>query len=344
VRKIIAFLKKNIRRILPGVLISVVALGVAFYLSGFFKQDAQLDFSVIRPVHILGVIGLTLLSLLTKTMEWRVLLDNKASIGKTFLAVNEGYFLNNIFPLKAGEVGRAVFMGKTTGQGTFHVLSTIVIERAFDVAIAAGLLLATLPRVLGSGANAKSTATLSLAAVVGVFVVLYLMARFNDKVRQWVARLGRRVKLVNKFIEPNLEQLLNGLTVLTRPGQFLLAVFWSLITWFLWVNIFYVMLLSIAPGAPFWWGAFIDSFLALGAAVPSAPAGLGVYEAALVGAMGFLGISGTLALPYALVQHILQFLVTGVIGFYGIIREGRSISGLFDEIQKRNQADISVGN
>jgi hypothetical protein len=336
-KTLIIYLRKNLMRWLPGVLISIVALGAILFLIEFQEQDAKIDFSVIRPEAMVAAVLLTILSLISKSMLWRTLLDNKPTLGQTFLIVNEGYLLNNLLPLKAGELGRAVFMGKATGLGTLHVLSTIVIERAFDVAVAAGMFLATFPLILGVEDANKTLALVSLAAVILVFVLLFLMARYHEQVKKIVEGWGQKSPLVAKFVVPKLDGLLRGLGVLTDARQFLLAIFWLVVTWSIWVSIYYIVLLSLVPDAPLWWGAFVDSFLALGAAVPSAPAGLGVYEASLVGALSFLGISVSVGLSYALAMHLMQFLVTGTFGLVGLIKEGRSFASLFEALQQREQ-------
>ena len=322
-----SYLKKNLRRWLPGVVISIIALIVVFRLANW--ADLGAAFASIQPASIGAALVITLFSLVTKSMVWRTLLDNKPSLLQTFFITNEGYFLNNILPLRAGEIGRAIFMGQTSDLGTFHVLSTIVIERAFDVAIAAGLLLATLPMTLGMEGAASIAITSLLLIVVG-FVVLFLMAQYNSQVKNFVEKVSKKSPLLEKILLPRIESLLNGLAVLTKPSQFFKSIFWVLVTWVLWVSLYYVMLLSIAPGAPLWWGAFVDSFLALGMAVPSAPAGLGVYEASIVWALQMIGVTSTQALAYAIVLHFMQFVVTAVFGLIGLAREGHSIARLFE--------------
>ncbi|MCD4673357.1 MAG: flippase-like domain-containing protein [Anaerolineaceae bacterium] len=337
-KTLLAYLRKNVMRWLPGVFISAVAFGAVFFLIKFQGQDAKIDFSVIEPMTMIAAVVLTILSLVSKSMLWRTLLHNKPSFGQTFLIVNEGYLLNNLLPLKAGEIGRAVFMGKTTGLGTLHVLSTIVIERAFDVAVAAGLFLATFPLVLGAEDANKAMAAISLTGVVLVFALLYAMARYQEQVKKLVDRWGERWSFIKSFVAPKMVSFLRGLGVLTDTRQFLMSIFWVVVTWVIWVSVYYIVLLSLAPNAPLWWGVFVDSFLALGAAVPSAPAGLGVYEASLVGALSFFGIDLSVGLSYALAMHLLQFVVTGVFGLIGLIKEGRSFSVLFAELQRRDQA------
>lgn len=321
---------KNVRRWLPGVLISIVALFLVFQLTTF--QDLARAFSQVRPLNLAIAVIISVASMLVRGAAWKVLLNNRPTLFQSFFMINEGYLLNNLFPLRAGEIGRAVFMGKAINVSPFHVLSSIIIERAFDLIVAAAMLLSTLPLVLKvEWARPAGTATLGLMLLL--ILALYLMARFSDKVHALALKIGGRWKLFNRIVIPQLDSLLDGLSALTNWRQFMLSVFLIGLTWVGWLSVYYVMILPIAPNAPLWWALFADSILALGVAVPSAPAGLGVYEAAMVLALTVLGIAQPVALAYAIIMHFMQFAITGLFGLWGLLRERRSIRTLFSEIQ-----------
>ncbi len=323
-------LRSTVRRWLPGALISIVAWVVVIQLASW--QDIELAFTAVRPLNLGIATLLTFVSLGLRAVAWRVLLDWKASFRKAFFIICEGYLLNNLFPLRAGEIGRAVFMGRASGLGTMHVLSTVVIERAFDLAIAASLLLGTLPLALEMG-WAYPAAITTISLVILGLVSMYLMARHNQPVRAFAERVSGRIPIVKRMVLPRFEALLRGLTVLTRPSQFFISLGLIALGWVSWVAIYYIMLLTIAPAAPFWWGVFVNSVLAMGVALPSAPAALGVFEASIVGALSILGVT-TGAVGFALLMHLFQFVLTAVLGFIGLLQEGRSISSLLSDIRR----------
>ncbi|MEA4908927.1 MAG: flippase-like domain-containing protein [Chloroflexi bacterium] len=323
---------KGARRWLPGVVISIVALFLVFRLASW--QDLSTAFESLRLLNVVIAVALTLISLGTRALAWRITLRGKASLRQAFFIINEGYLLNNLFPLRAGEFGRAVFMGQASGMGPFHVLSTIVIERIFDLAMAATLLLITLPLALGM-AWARPVAIVTLILVVVGLVLMYLAARYNQWVQDFVSRLGARWPLVQKQVIPRIGSLLNGLSVITDPLRFLAAFSMIAISWVIWVVIYYVMLIPIVPQAQFWWAAFADGVLALGIAIPSAPAALGVFEAALVGALSLLDVNVSAATAYAISMHFLQFVVTGLLGLWGLVLEGHSLSAVFSQAKSR---------
>lgn len=328
---------QNVRRWLPGVIISIIALAVVFKVARW--EEFVLAFSTIRYLNLSIAILLLVISLLTRALAWWTLLEQRPPFIRTFHIINIGYLLNNLLPLRAGEIGRALLMGKVTGLSPFHILSTILIERAFDMAMAAGILLATLPLALsvalGVGVEwAKPVAILTLIMVIVGLFCLYLAARYHQKVKKWVTSFGEHSSLVQRFIVPQLESLLDGLSILTQPKRFIVSVFWIIICWLLYVSIYYIMLLPIVPNAPYWWALFSDGVVALGVAVPSAPGGLGVWEASIVGSLSILGVSTSAALAYALSVHLLNFVVIGILGFLGLIKEGQSLSTLFSAIQR----------
>lgn len=320
----------NVRRWLPGVVISVVTLFLVFNLASW--KDLQSAFSSIQPLNLAIAVVISGVSMLVRGVAWRSLLSNKPSIKTSFFTISEGYLLNNIFPLRAGEIGRAVFMGKAIKVSPFHILSSIIIERAFDLIVAASLLLSTLPLALGlDWARPVGLATLVLMFVL--FATLYLMARYSDRVHAIAEKIGGRWGLFNRLVLPQIDSLLDGLSALTNLRQFLLSMFWLGFTWVFWLSVYYVMLLAIAPQAPLWWALFADSLLALGLAIPSAPAGLGVYEGTMVVALTILGIARPTALAYAIVVHFISFAVSGIFGLWGLLRERQSLSTLFSDIQ-----------
>jgi uncharacterized protein (TIRG00374 family) len=303
-------------------------------------QDLSTAFTSIRPINFIGATFLTFISLGTRAIAWRVLLDRKASFWQSFFIISEGYFLNNLFPLRAGELGRAIFMGQVSGLGAFHVLSTIVIERSFDLAMAAGLLVSTLPFALGV-AWAESIAISTLILVMVALFVLYLGARYHQIVEGWIVKIGARYHIVQKWIVPRLGSLLDGLSTLTDPRKFLWALFWIASSWAIWVSMYYLMISPIQPGMPFFWAVFTTSVLALGIAIPQAPGGVGVYEASVVGALAIFGISPSVSLAYALMMHLMQFIVTGIFGFWGLLRDRRSLSSLFTQLPEVQKSTSS---
>jgi uncharacterized protein (TIRG00374 family) len=320
----------GIRRWLPGLIISAIAI---ILLIQFSNWQGVLDALSLMDLRWLAVaIVFYFLGLIFRALSWMTLLQNKASYGRVFITLNEGYLLNNIFPFRLGELGRAVILSQATGVSSLFVISTIIIERAYDVAIAAGLLLATLPFVLELDAG-QTIASLVMTLVILILVILFLLARYRHWIINKLDAYGETRLFFRERISRRIESLLDGLGALSRLDQFLLSVVFILLAWFSASVQLYFLALSMGIDAEYWWIGFVIGVISLGIALPSAPAGLGIYEVAMVGAFSLLGVPSSQGLAVALVAHFIHITITGFIALYGIFHDGENIVGLYRRLE-----------
>ena len=137
---------KDLRRILPGILISLALLVLVFWtadLDALRNVLLRADYRYLIPA-LLCFLGL----LMARAMAWRTLLEEKATFRQSFFALTEGYFINNIFPFRLGDVARAFLLSRTTNLRFWQIIPTIVIERALDLLIVVCIFLGTLPFVV----------------------------------------------------------------------------------------------------------------------------------------------------------------------------------------------------
>lgn len=318
-----------LRRWLPGVLISLTALWLV--LRTVNLQNFSDALALISPASLILVIILYLISLALRALCWQILLQRKAPYSRVLFVLSEGYLLNNLLPLRVGELGRAALLGRDKGLGLFRVLSTIVVERAYDLAIAACLVLTTIPLVLNMDSSRILAISILSIVILGLFA-LYWMARYRDRVQSLVTRLGERSAFITKWIVPKLGSILDGFAVLNRPEFFAASLGLMLLSWGSIILEEFIILRSLVPQAPLWWVGFVMSAAALGAAVPSAPAALGVFEGFTVGALSLLGVDPGKGLAFAIVAHLVSFTFSNIMGVIGLIREGESISSLYQRL------------
>ena len=309
-------------------LIALVAL-IYFIDLGEVKEDLlQADYRYLIPV-----LALFILALMTRAFAWRILLLDAIPYRDVFLTLNAGYLLNNILPLRLGELGRALILGRH-GLGFWRVLSTILVERAFDFAIIAGMLLTTLPFVTGAS-QAYKVAIAVIGIVLIGFVVFYLLARYRDRVLRIYELFTERWPGLSLIGEDRLKSFITGLAALTDVRRFLSVLFWMLVNWGLAILAQYLLLLAFIPSAELIWVVFGQAVVALGVALPSAPAYIGVLEAAWVAALSLVGVEPSTALAFAVSSHLINITVTGVFGVYALVTEGESLVRLYSRIRKK---------
>jgi uncharacterized protein (TIRG00374 family) len=317
---------RSLWRWLPGILISALALWLV--LRTVTWKDVGKAWAAINPGTLVLVLVFYIIAMFARALCWRIILQGRVSWLRAFFVMNEGYLLNNVFPLRVGEIGRGVILGRSSGLGFFQVLSTIIVERAYDLAIAATLLLSTLPFVLAM-AWARSMAWAILSLVVVGLVSLYMMARYREPLMKWAARKGNRFSFVERWLLPKVSAVLEGFAVLTKPGLFILSFAMMVLSWGLAILEEYLILRNLVPDAAFWWLAFVLGVSALGAAVPSVAGAIGVYEAAVVGALSLVGVEPATGLAFAIVIHVIQFGCSSLFGIIGLVQEGESLSSLY---------------
>jgi hypothetical protein len=326
-----SFSRQDWRKIIPGILISLLSLAAIFYLVDLERLIESLRLADYRFVLLLFFT--TLFWIVIRSIVWRTLLQEKAPLGMVFLTLNQGYVLNNILPFRLGEVGRAFLLSRKARLGFLQVFSTVLIERAMDVALAAGVLLVSLPFVVG-GNLAWQAATLTGGLVLLGLGLLHLLARNQGWAQTQYERWSQGVPLVGKALKPTqLEAFFEGLAVLVDGRRFTRVLFWMLFNWAVAIFQFYALMRAFFPEAQLVWATLTLGVMALGIAVPSSPGAVGVLEIAIMGALSVFGVDPSTALAAALTAHLTNYLITGLIGAYAFFKDGLTLAGVFRDVR-----------
>ena len=323
-------------RALPGSLISLAAIAVLYFLVDLDELRHAFELADYGALPI--VLVLFLGSLVTRSLAWRTILDEKVTFANAFLVLNQGYLLNNVLPFRLGELGRALILGRMSGLGFWRVLPTIVVERVFDLAIAVGMLLSSLPFVVGAD-WARSVLPLAGAAVVLGFAALFALAVRPKWVLGILQAITRPWPKLEAWVVEKVQSFLLGLSALKSPGRFLRVLVWMLLAWGFNFSWYYLLLRTFVPEAAALWMVFAIAATSLGVAVPSSPAYVGVLEGVMVAALSLFGVAEALSLAFALVAHAVYFVVTGIIGIYAFGKQGQSLSGVYKQLLTRSTSE-----
>jgi uncharacterized protein (TIRG00374 family) len=330
-------LRKDFRRLLPGLLISAISLVALLYFVDLRDLLTALELADLRFI-LLGI-GVFLISLGVRAAAWRTLLQEQVSFQGVFLAINEGYFLNNILPFRLGEIGRALLLGQSSQLSFWQVFSTIIVERAFDLALSAGMLLSTLPFVIGVAWANQAAYFVGGAVAVGM-IVLHLLARYRNRALVLFNRLTLRWPVLGKLGKDRLEAFFNGLAALNDVRRFLRAFVLMFLVWALTLVEYYLVLLAFEPSAEILWAAFALGVVAMGVAVPSSPSFIGVFEAAVVGGLSVFSVDVSIGLAYALTIHLMFIVLTAIFGVFGLIRDGESLGQLYSRLRQDVKTEL----
>jgi uncharacterized protein (TIRG00374 family) len=301
--------------VVAGLLVTVVCTYVA--LRGVKLDDAvdalaDCDLRWIVPSTLVLAVGVWL-----RILRWWVLFDEssrpplRAVGGATFV----GYFFNNILPARAGEAARVIALVNRARTPAAEVISTVVIERIFDLLALLFLLFASYP-LLPEISWLKAAALLGLVLVTGLVVIVFLLVRYDDRAVRWLLSPLRRLpgEHTGARVEAGVVNATRGLLALRDPRVGLRGMALTLGSWLVLSVSFWILTNAFDLDLPLVAGTVVVVAINLSLVLPSSPAALGVFEAATVVALRAFDVPQAEALSFALVLHLLNFVPFLVIG------------------------------
>jgi uncharacterized protein (TIRG00374 family) len=270
-------------------------------------------------------------SLCIRAMRWQLLFQpaTRPPIGPTTRATIVGQFFNCIFPARAGEAARVVVLKQEAGTSRAEALGTAVAERIIDILALLLLLLVALPFLPEiTWLKAVGALALGLGAVVGATTLV--LRRFGHRPIRYLLRpLVRLPAVQEEHADRTASNIVTGLHVLERPGRAAPAFVLTFVSWLLIALSFWFTLLAFEPDLGYDAGILVLVTTTLSLVIPSLPAGVGVFEAAVLVALRTYGVDESLAVSCAVVLHALNFapyVVAGYIVLHGHARRLRKVA------------------
>jgi uncharacterized protein (TIRG00374 family) len=213
-------------------------------------------------------------------------------------------------------------LARETGLRRTQVLTTIAVERVFDLA-ALGLIAAvTLP--LAPSGSLRRNLTIATIVIFVAFAIL-LAGVTSARMRALGARVIHRIPVLGGTRgERTIGSLRAGIDSLRDKRTLSVVMAWSLASWLSLALSNYFVLSMFDTGAP--WHAAVISLLAtnLAMVVPSSAASIGVFEVAARASLTLYGVPAALALSFGLVLHAVNVIPTLPLGGVALARLGLS--------------------
>jgi glycosyltransferase 2 family protein len=263
-----------------------------------------------------------------RSERWRHLFvpSERPRPAPVFWAMNIGYLFNNILPARAGEVARVLALSRETGLARTHGLVTVVVERVFDLASLAILVLALL-FYLPSGHLARDLVIAS-AVILALSVLLVGVLALAPVRRRAVQVLHRLPFLGSERALRTARSVALGLGSLRQARLALPVAVLSMASWLVLALSNWCVLQAFSIDAPWHAAVFVLVATNLAMALPSGAGAIGVFEWAAQAALVAYGVPKELALSAALVIHVVNIVPFFVLGTIGIMRMGASRHGL----------------
>jgi uncharacterized membrane protein YbhN (UPF0104 family) len=267
--------------------------------------------------------------------RWHFLLLPVGRLGalRTTQAIYAGLFLNEVLPMRVGELTRAYLVSKWLKVTVLRIVPSMAMERFFEATwLAVGIGLTTmfvpLPRNLLRSADILGALVLAGAALF-VFIVLRKRRRLageaaGKRPRPGIlGRLGRAVGNIGRGIG---EIGLTWNAAAAFGATFLVFAFQAFSFW--------LMMVAYHFRLSFWVGMAVFLIVYFGTSLPNAPANVGAYQFFCVLGLQLFGVDKTLATGFSIVVFILLTLPLIFLGFLAMARSGLSLRSLREDLRK----------
>jgi glycosyltransferase 2 family protein len=308
-----------------GIVIS--ALLIWWVLRGVDPQEVWAEVSRANWWLLLAAVAVATSGFLVRALRWKLLLhplQPNTGLRNRFAAVNIGFAANNLLPARVGEFARAWAISKVEPVSISGAIGSLVVERFLDaVAIVLLLMVALLHPSFPTGATVGGQPLAGLVWVVvialgGVLTFLTLLVLFPRSLVAWADRLARILpeRFGRKVIEV-LDAFLGGLGSLKDPRLLVGAFLWSVGFWAWNATSFWLAFHAFGIDEGYITALFVQSVIALGVAVPSAPGFFGTFHAAaVVGLHEVYGAGEGATLAFAFGYHLGGFIPVTLIGLW----------------------------
>jgi len=329
-------------RLVVGVVISLVFLYLA--VRGIDWSEAWLSFRQANYIYLIPALLLLIAINWVRAYRWRLLMgnDHGLSLSRVFWIVNIGYFFNNVFPAKVGEIVRAYLAGRAIPGGIGQALSSLLIERLLDV-LTLVVLLVILLLFIPLPPWATQAGLLFGAVTVGGTIVLLVLARIGNRSVDWLWRFVGRIPVVgHPKVKEALQNLLAGFGVLTQGKLLPGVILSSALIWFGYGLFNYILMVAFRmTDLPFGAAALVLCATGFSMVLPSSPGAMGVFEWAAVQALAVFSVAESPAFAYAVGLHLFTNVVLIIMGLVGLLREGVSYATIREKALAKAAPDAA---
>jgi uncharacterized protein (TIRG00374 family) len=291
-------------------------------LDAFGRALATSDYGWLVPASAALAVAVVV-----RVERWRLVFapDSRPGRAATRDALFIGLLFNSILPVRAGEAARVVALQQRAGTPWAEGGATALTERIHDL-LALCLLLVVARPFLPDATWLDAAARLALGLSLGIVALAVVVARYGERpLRRLLRPVARLPRVPSATVDRLADSLLRGLAGLRWAGLAARAFAATVLSWLLLSLSAWLLMAGFDLGLGFGAALLVVVATNLAMVLPSSPAAVGVYEAAVLLALSPYGIEESRALSYAVVLHALNVLPFVALGWLVLHRHARRV-------------------
>lgn len=229
-----------------------------------------------------------------------------------------GYFGNNIYPFRAGEVIRSYVLKRNEDIAISSSLATVFIERVFDGLVMLLFVFLALPFAPDLPAfyrNSIVVLTLLLFTATGLFVWMAMQPERMAVVYQWLATRFLP-QAVRQRTDPLYLRFMAGLHSLSSGRDILMIFATSVLIWLMETVKYWFVMHAFHFEVSFLVLMLMNGLVNLATTLPSAPGYIGTFDTPGIATLVAFGVEPNLAASYTFTLHTALWLPVTLVGAY----------------------------
>ena len=325
--------------------IGLATLGFYFGFRHIPLDAIVLALSEFNYFWIIPSVVLAVISFALRTIRWQLIVQPvlKIRFFDGFHPLLVGFMVNCIFPARIGEMVRPAVLYRKHQVPFLTGLSTIAIERMFDMVCMILMLAVVLACVSIPPDTAYHFGTYSLGAntlhdigvgmvKLSLCVICFMLVLCVDKMKHWLLRVLYRFSngFVYQYVSNSLDHLSHGFSFFKNWKNVCLCVCLSFGVWIVQALAWYVLTFGFSGlHITFFQMSAVMIMVCLFIALPSVPGYWGLWELAGIFAMMLFNVPKELAAGYTIVNHSVQVFTMIGIGGISVFLCGVNIQGIY---------------
>ena len=294
----------------------VATLCLYFAFKQVNLEDINRAISNSNFYYILIALLTTYITFILRSIRWKILLDSPSNLklNKYISTTHIGYFLNNILPFRAGDLGRAKLLSNHSNKIRFSfLLGSLVAEKIIDLWMIGFFSI----YLIFFGFNDVLGLTFSLGILL-LYIITSLIIFGNNSV---INKIKNQFSITKNFVDGYL---------LISKNKLKLGIV-SLLLWCSFVVYMVALLKSINIHLSFEQYIGITIITGIVTSLPIAPAAIGTYHLAVIYFLSLYGIGIEQSQTAAILLHSIFLLYTIILGYIYLSFEKVELKSLIDD-------------